>query len=70
MKTTTTPAGFVLLCDNVCCGISGGMASGNIDQDVAYMLGKILGRTFRILYDLGDNWWQRLTDRPSVATAF
>ncbi len=70
MKTTTTPAGFVLLSDSACCGINGGMSSPNIEQDLAYMLGELLGRTFRTLYDIGGNWWQRLTGKPRVEIAY
>lgn len=49
------PAGFVLLNDSTCCVVAGGMASDNVTDQMAYMLGKMLGKAARVLYDLGES---------------
>ncbi len=57
MKTrhAAEPEGFRLLNENECCAVSGGMSSSNIDENLAYMLGELLGKAFRALYDIGSN---------------
>ncbi len=54
-KHVGEPEGFRLLNENECCAVSGGMSSSNIDEDLAYMLGELLGKAFRALYDIGCN---------------
>jgi hypothetical protein len=55
MKTKEHVQGFVLLSDSACCALTAGMASSNIDKELAYQIGEILGMAFRTLYDLGES---------------
>ncbi|MFY9116759.1 MAG: hypothetical protein WBK97_03700 [Bacteroidales bacterium] len=55
MKTKEHLEGFVLLNDTACCVLTAGMSSPDIDKELAYQLGEILGIAFRTLYDFGES---------------
>lgn len=60
--------GFIKLNDGACCAVSGGMASGDLGDEIAYVFGRALGIAARFLYDLGGKWLNKLKG-PSVASA-